>query len=322
MLFQIMAVSVKMKPEIDLFTVMNERYQKMSRGNKAIVRYITDNSNSAAFMTAARLGKAVGVSESTVVRFAIGLGYDGYPEFQKALEEIVKGRLSSIGRVGTRYGKSTQSEIISSVLGSDMKKISDTLEMLDPAAFESAVDIITKSEHIYVLGLRSCAPLAGFLSFYLNMMLSNVVLLQTTSSSEIFEQMLRINEKDCFIGISFPRYSMRTLKSMEFANQRNAGVISITDCMTSPMTMYSSCNLLCRSDQISIVDSLVAPLSLINALVVAICIKRQESTIRELDTLEQVWSDYQVYGTDEINILNEDVIRNYPELHIGKENED
>ena len=308
------------KADIDLFAKMNEQYQKMSRGNKAIVRYITDNSNSAAFLTAARLGKAVGVSESTVVRFAMSLGYDGYPEFQKALEEIVKGKLSSIGRVGTKYAKSSQSEIISSVLGSDIEKITDTLEMLDPVAFESAVNIITNSEHIYVLGLRSCSPLAGFLSFYLNMMLSNVIHVQTTSISEIFEQMMRINEKDCLIGISFPRYSMRTLKTMEFANSRKAGLISITDSLTSPMTMYSSCNLLCRSDQISIVDSLVAPLSLINALVVAICIKCQESTIRELDTLEQIWSDYQVYNTDEINILNEDVIRNYPELHIGKNN--
>lgn len=303
----------------DLFSKMNADYSHMSRGQKAIVRYIFDNLNSAAFLTAARLGKEAGVSESTVVRFSMEMGFDGYKEFQESLADIVKGKLSAIGRMDIKYGKSTQSEILTSVLSSDAEKINDTLSLIDPAAFKSAVDEITSAENIYIVGLRSCAPLAGFLSFYLNIMLKNVRLLSTSDANEIFEQMIRIGDRDCLIGISFPRYSMRTLKAMEFANQRKAAVISITDSVTSPMTMYSSCSLLCRSDQVSIVDSLVAPLSLINALVVAICMKKQDSVIKDLDSLEQIWSDYQVYGTDEINFLNEDAIRNYPELHIGKD---
>lgn len=296
----------------DLISKMNERYSDMSKGQKALVTYISDNYDHAAFLTAAKLGKEVGVSESTVVRFATLLGYEGYPEFQKSLEEIVKGKLTSIQKMGAKYGKSSQSEILTSVLRADIEKIGDTLETLDAIAFESAVDTIIDARNIYVIGIRSCAPLANFLSFYLNIMFGNVRLVQTTSISEIFEQMIRINEEDVVIGISFPRYSMRTLKAMEFANNRNSKVITVTDSVHSPMNLYSSCNLLARSDSVSIVDSLVAPLSVINALVVALCMKRQDQVVDNLETLEKIWQDYQVDGSDEINFLDEDAIRNYP----------
>lgn len=296
----------------DLISKMNERYSEMSKGQKALVTYISDNYDHAAFLTAAKLGKEVGVSESTVVRFATLLGYEGYPEFQKSLEEIVKGKLTSIQKMGAKYGKSSQSEILTSVLRADIEKIGDTLETLDAIAFESAVDTIIDARNIYVIGIRSCAPLANFLSFYLNIMFGNVRLVQTTSISEIFEQMIRINEEDVVIGISFPRYSMRTLKAMEFANNRNSKVITVTDSVHSPMNLYSSCNLLARSDSVSIVDSLVAPLSVINALVVALCMKRQDQVVDNLETLEKIWQDYQVDGSDEINFLDEDAIRNYP----------
>lgn len=297
--------------EFDIITRMNEKYIKMSKGHKAIAAYISDHYDQAAFMTAAKLGETVGVSESTVVRFAMHLGYEGYPEFQNALAEWVKNKLNSVQKMGAKYGKSTQSEILTSVLSADIEKIQDTIVNLDPAAFEAAVDIILGAQTIYLIGVRSCEPLADFLHFYLNMIRGNVVLIKTTSVSEMFEQMIRVGEKDAVIGISFPRYSMRTLKTMEFANDRNAKVITITDSIHSPMNLYSSCNLLARSDMVSIVDSLVAPLSVINALVVALCLRRPDDVKRNLETLEDVWNNYQVYLNDEINFIDEEPILNY-----------
>lgn len=297
--------------EFDIITRMNEKYIKMSKGHKAIAAYISDHYDQAAFMTAAKLGETVGVSESTVVRFAMHLGYEGYPEFQNALAEWVKNKLNSVQKMGAKYGKSTQSEILTSVLSADIEKIQDTIVNLDPAAFEAAVDIILGAQTIYLIGVRSCEPLADFLHFYLNMIRGNVVLIKTTSVSEMFEQMIRVGEKDAVIGISFPRYSMRTLKAMEFANDRNAKVITITDSIHSPMNLYSSCNLLARSDMVSIVDSLVAPLSVINALVVALCLRRPDDVKRNLEMLEDVWNNYQVYLNDEINFIDEEPILNY-----------
>lgn len=301
-----------MEQSRDIITRMNERYIKMSKGHKAIATYISDHYDQAVFMTAAKLGETVGVSESTVVRFATALGYEGYPEFQKALEEWVKNKLNSVQKMGAKYGKSTQSEIVSSVLLADVEKIQDTIVNLDVAAFEAAVDIILEARTVYLVGVRSCEPLADFLHFYLNMIRGNVVLVKTTSVTEMFEQMIRIGETDAIIGISFPRYSMRTLKAIEFANDRNAKVITITDSIHSPMNLYSSCNLLARSDMVSIVDSLVAPLSLINALVVALCLKQPEAVKQNLETLEEVWNNYQVYLNDEINFIDEEPMLNYP----------
>ncbi|MCR5488259.1 MAG: MurR/RpiR family transcriptional regulator [Lachnospiraceae bacterium] len=299
----------------DLFTKINENFRKMSKGQKSLVRLLNDDLNSAAFMTASRMGKAAGVSESTVVRFAMSLGFEGYPEFQEALQGIVKGKLTSVSRMSAKYGQSRQSEIITSVFHSDIEKINDSIEILDPRAFESAVEILLSSRRIYCIGLRSCAPLAHFLAFYLNMIFDDVRLIESTSASEIFEQLLRVGKNDCVVGISFPRYSMRTLKAMEYANEKSAKLIAITDNENSPLTMYSSCNLLVRSDQVSIVDSLVAPLSLINALIVALSMRRQDAVLKDLTELEHIWADYQIYGNDEINLVNEETIANYPEMH-------
>jgi len=292
----------------DIITRINEKYSSMSKSHKKIAAFISDHYEQAVFMTAAKLGETLDISESTVVRFASGIGYEGYPEFQKALEEWVQNKLSTVQKMNVKYGRSTQSEILSSVLSSDMEKIQDTMENLDPVAFETAVDIILEAKNIYIVGIRSCEPLADFLSFYLNMIRGNVKLLRTTSVSEMFEQMIRIDENDAIIGISFPRYSMRTLKAMEFANDRNAKVITITDTVHSPMNLYSSCNLLARSDMVSIVDSLVAPLSVINALVVALCLKRPEEVKQGLEMLEDVWNNYQVYLNDEINFIGDEPI--------------
>ena len=301
-----------MENRYDIITRINQYYGKMSKGQKTIANFIYDHYDQAVFMTAAKLGDTVGVSESTVVRFASCVGYSGYPEFQKDLEEWVQNKINSVQKIDAKYGRSTQSEIVTSVLNADIEKITDTIDNLDPAAFETAVNTILKARNIYIMGIRSCAPLADFLHFYLNMIRGNVILLRTTSVSETFEQMIRIDENDAMIGISVPRYSMRTLKAMEFANDRNAKVIAITDSVHSPMNLYSSCNLLARSDMVSIVDSLVAPLSLINALVVAMCLKRPEEVTKNLKELENAWNNYQVYLNDEINFIDEESMLHYP----------
>jgi len=293
---------------------IKNKYDKLSKGQKLLADYIISNYDKAAFLTAAKLGALVGVSESTVVRFAMNLGYQGYPEFQRALEEMVRNKLNSIQRMEVAYGRISQPQILSSVLQADADKIKLTLENIDEKAFETAIDILLNAKHIYVLGIRSCSPLANFLSFYLNMLFDNVHLIQTNSASEIFEQMIRIDEQDTIIGISFPRYSVRTLKAMEFANNRNAKVITLTDSIHSPMNLYSSCNLIARSDMASIVDSLVAPLSVINALVVALCMRKQTEVVNTLETLEKIWDEYQVYSNDEINYVENDVILKDPYL--------
>lgn len=294
----------------DILSRISEQYNKMSKGHKAIANFIFEHYDQAVFMTAAKLGETLGISESTVVRFADRVGYTGYPEFQRALEECVKSKLGSIQKMNAKYGKSTQSEVLASVIAADIEKLQHTIDNLDPAAFESAVETILAADTIYIMGLRSNEPLAEFLHFYLNMIRGGVVLLRTTSVSETFEQMIRINEKDCFIGISFPRYSMRTLKAMEFASDRNAKVIAVTDSPHSPMSLYSSCNLLARSDMVSIVDSLVAPLSVINALVVALCLRCPQDVKRNLEMLEETWNNYQVYLNDEINFIDDEPMLN------------
>lgn len=304
----------------DLLNRINKYYSKMSKGQKLLATYITDNYDKAVFLTAAKMGDIVGVSESTVVRFAMSLGYKGYPEFQKALEELVRHKLNSVQRMDVTYGRISQSEILETVLKSDADKLKTTLEKIDHSAFELAVDTILQARNIYIVGIRSCAPLASFLSFYLNLMFDNVRLLHTNSSSEIFEQMVRINEDDVIIGISFPRYSMRTLKALEFANNRNAKVITITDSIHSPMNLYSSCNLIADSDMASIVDSLVAPLSVINALIVALCMKKQKEVAKTLTTLEEIWDEYQVYENDEIDVIDDSIKIHYAKLE-GMEHE-
>ena len=298
----------------ELTNRMNEKYSSMSKGQKLLATYITDNYDKAVFLTAEKLGRIVGVSESTVVRFATFLGYKGYPEFQKALEELVRNKLNSIQRMEVTYGRISQSQILETVLQSDAEKIKNTLEHIDQNAFELALDIILNAKHIYIIGIRSCAPLASFLAFYFNLMFDNVHLLHTNNSSELFEQMVRISQDDVIIGISFPRYSMRTLKAMEFANNRSAKVITLTDSIHSPMNLYSSCNLIAKSDMASIVDSLVAPLSVINALIVALCMRKQTEVVQTLEMLEDIWDEYQVYENDEINHIDDHMKMRYAKL--------
>ncbi len=289
----------------NLFTKIQNNYMSFSKGQKKIADFIMSNCEQAVFMTAVKLGKQVGVSESTTVRFAVELGYEGYPEFRQALEEMVLNRLSSVQRIEVAYSNINENEVLDRILMSDADKIKHTLETISKDAFRMAVKSILNAKRVYLIGIRSCAPLAAFLDFYLKQILDDVRLITTNNASEIFEQMIHLNEDDVVIGISFPRYSMRTLKAMEFANKRNAKLITITDSQHSPINLYSSCTLLAKSDMASIVDSLVAPLSVINALVVALCLERKDKVMDTLSEMEKLWEEYQVYNRDDMDPLNE-----------------
>lgn len=288
----------------NILTRMNQLFPSMSKSHKTIAAYLMENYDKAVFFTAARLGKEVGVSESTIVRFAAGLGLYGYPQLHKELEKLVQRKLDNVKQIEFSKEYSNRKELMKVVLQSDIAKLEDTLENLDLTSMDVAVENILKAQTVYIIGLRTCAPLAEILQFYLNLICPRVILLHSTSNSEIFEQMMRINEKDVIIGISFPRYSMRTLKAIEFADSRKAKVIAITDSVYSPMSMYSSCNLLAKSDLASVVDSLVAPLSIINALVMALYMEKQEEVLNNMEMIEHLWEDYQIYSKDEINYFD------------------
>ncbi len=208
--------------------------------------------------------------------------------------------MTSVKRLEVANNDINKNKILESVLLSDAEKIKQTIELCDKDIFKNAVDTILSARRVYVIGIRSCAPLAQFFTLYLRQIVDEVILVSTSSINEIFEQMIKINSKDVAIGISFPRYSMRTLKAIEFANKRNARIINITDSVHSPMNLYSSCNLLAKSDMASIVDSLVAPLSLINALLVALCMEREQEVSKTLSAMEELWAEYQVYNRDDM----------------------
>lgn len=279
----------------DILSVIQNSMPTFSKGQKLIARFILDSYDKAAFMTASRLGKTVNVSESTVVRFAAELGYDGYPSMQKALQEMIRNKLTSIQRIEVANDRIGNQDILSMVMQSDIEKIRLTMEETDRESFRQAVDAILAAKRIYILGVRSAAALADFLGFYFNLIFDNIVLVHTTSVSEIFEQLLRVGSEDVVIGISFPRYSSRTVKAMRFARDRGANVIALTDSEASPLAETASETLLAKSDMASFVDSLVAPLSLVNALIVAVGRRRNKDVEQIFSSLEQIWSEYGVY---------------------------
>ncbi len=283
----------------NLIKEMKGKYSSFSKGQKLIASYIIDHYDKAAFMTAAKLGEEVGVSESTVVRFAIEMGYDGYPKLQKMLREVIKSKLTSAQRLEVSSAQIDSESVLKSVLQSDLNKIRTTLEEADSVTFNAIVEEILQADKIYILGVRSSAPLASFLGFYFNLIFENVRLVHTTSVSEMFEQIVNAKKGDVVLGISFPRYSKRTSKAMEFARNQGATVIGITDNESSPLAICSKYSLFARSDMASFVDSLVAPLSMINALIVAIGLKRKEKIHTTLEKLEKIWDEYQVYEKDE-----------------------
>ena len=275
--------------------VIQTNMATFSKGQKRIASYILSDYDKAAFMTASKLGRLVGVSESTVVRFASVLGYDGYPAMQKALQEMVRSRLTSIQRIEASdvfFG----TDVVASVLQTDMDKIRVAIEEVDRAAFDTVVDKLVSARHIYILGVRSSSFLAGYLNFYLHLIFENVTLVTSNSAGEIFENMLRIGQGDVLVGISFPRYSQSAVKGVQFARDRGADVVAITDSAVSPLYALASSSLLARSDMISFVDSLVAPFSLLNALIVAVGHRKNADIAQTFNRLESIWEEYGVFG--------------------------
>lgn len=279
----------------DLISYIGGKMKGFSKGQKLIAQYIIEHYDKAAFMTASRLGCTVGVSESTVVRFAAEVGFEGYPQLQRALQELIRNRLTSVQRMEVTSDQIGSSDALHKVLNLDIEKIRHTLEEASLEDFNNAVDAIVGAKNIYILGIRSASALSGFLSFYFNHIFENVRLVNTTSASEMFEQILRIGKDDVFIGITFPRYSKRTYNAAAYARANGAQVVAITDSRLSPIAQTADHLLLARSDMTSFVDSLVAPLSLINALIVAVGLKKKDEIAQTYSRLEQIWDEYHVY---------------------------
>ena len=286
----------------DLITKIQSELPGFSKGQKQIARFILEHYDKAAFMTASRLGVTVGVSESTVVRFATELGYDGYPHLQRALQEMIRNKLTSVQRMEVAGDRMGGRDVLQTVLHADMDMIRVTLDEIDRDAFQGAVDALMGAMRIYILGVRSSSALASFLGFYFNLLFENVTLVHTNSVSEIFEQVLRVGPGDVMFGISFPRYSKRTLSAMKYARDRGARVIALTDSQLSPLARVADHVLLARSDMASFVDSLVAPLSVVNALIVAVGMSRRDEIEQTFNKLERIWEEYDVYEKPEDDI--------------------
>lgn len=279
----------------DLLSKISEKLPKLSKGQKQIATYMLEHYDKAAYMTAAKLGGLVGVSESTVVRFANELGFEGYPELQHSLRELIRTKLTTLQRIEITNDRIGNADLLEKVLMSDVEKIKNTLEEIDRDSFNRAVDSLISAKNIYIVGMRSSSSVAEFLYFYLNLIFKRVRLVRTTSGSEIFEQLLRISKDDVIIGISFPRYSKRIINALEYAKSQSAHVVAITDSASSPIAAHADDLLLAKSDMASFVDSLVAPLSIINALIVAIGMKKQAEVASTFERLESIWDEYEVY---------------------------
>lgn len=279
----------------NLIAMIEDGMSGFSKGQKRIANYILNHYDKAAYMTASKMGQLVGVSESTVVRFAIELGFDGYPDMQKSLQELIRMKLTSVQRVEVTNSLIGEGDVLEKILMSDAEKIRRTLEEVDREAFEAAVDKIVAADKIYIIGVRSSSSLAGFLNFNFRMIFDNVKFVQTTSGSEMFEQIMSIGPNDVMIAISFPRYSKRIVNAVEYAHNAGADVISLTDSHQSPIAGVADQLLLARSDLVSFVDSLVAPLSIINAIIVAVSRKKMDDIRIRFDKLEKIWDEYEVY---------------------------
>ena len=279
----------------DILALIHENMDTFSKGQKRIANYILESYDKAAFMTASKLGKRVNVSESTVVRFAAELGYDGYPSMQRSLQKMIRNRLTSVQRIEVANDRMGDQDVLDMVLQSDIDKIRLTLEEIDRESFDKAADAIVAARRIYIVGLRSSASIATFLGFYFNLIFDNVVMISANTVSEVLESLLRVGEGDVVIGISFPRYSSRAVQAMNFARDRGATTIAITDSEASPLAPISNYTLKARSDMASFVDSLVAPLSLVNALLVAVSRKKNDDLAHTFQTLEDIWDEYGVY---------------------------
>ncbi|EEH97859.2 MurR/RpiR family transcriptional regulator [Clostridium tertium] len=285
----------------DLMRLIQARFSRLSKGQKLIAEYILKNYDKAAFMTAAKLGVSVGVSESTVVRFANELGFSGYPKLQKALQELIKNKLTTVQRLELSNDYVSEGYALKGVLKADMENIRATLEKINYNTFEEVVNKIFEAKRIYIIGLRSSTALAEFLGFYLNIILQNVKTVGY-GISDIFEQMINVEEGDLVIGIGFPRYASRTIDALAFAQDRGADVVAITDSLLSPLASKSDYALIAQSNMASFVDSLVAPLSVINALIIAVGMREKQSITDTFNNLELIWKDYNVYSYNNKNV--------------------
>lgn len=283
--------------ESDLLVRLNRSFKSLSKGQKQIASYITENYDRAAFITASKMGRIVGVSESTVVRFAYTLGYDGYPELQKSLQELIRNKLTSVQRIQLTSDMN-QNDVLKTVLKADMSNIRATIDTIDNATFNSVVDSLFGAKKVFILGIRSAAPLAQLLSYYLGFVLDDVILVGS-SIGDVYESIVRITENDLCIGISFPRYSSRTIDALKFAKTKGAGIVAITDSVFSPIAELADKSLIARSDMASFADSLVAPLSLINALIVACSLRRKDDVYNRFSQLESIWGTQKIYVTRE-----------------------
>lgn len=279
----------------NLFATLGSRIPEFSKGHRRIADYILSHYDKAAFMTASKLGESVGVSESTVVRFASELGFDGYPELQKALQEEMRTRLTAVQRIEVSFDRFGRDEVFKSVLLHDIDRIRRTLEETDPKDFSSAVEDIISADRIYIMGIRSSAALASFLGYYFRLMLPRVTVIETGSRSELYEQLMYMTDRDVLVGISFPRYSRQTVLAINYARDVGAKTVAITDRNDSPIALRADKSLLAKSDMVSFVDSLVAPLSLINALIVAVSIQNRELVSKNFERLDKIWEEYDVY---------------------------
>ena len=283
----------------DILRNIEENMDGFSKGQRQIARYLLAHYDKAAYMTAAKLGSEVSVSESTVVRFVMELGYAGYPEFQKALQELIRTKLTSFQRMEVTNHLIGDGDVLEKVLNTNVDNIRHTLESISRAAFHDAVDALVKAKNIYIIGVRSSAMLANFFSYSLQMIFDNVRLIDTTAGSELFQQMMAIGEGDVLFAISFPRYSKRVIKAVEFARRAGADVVALTDSPESPIAPSAQQVLIAQSDMASYVDSLVAPLSLLNAIIVAVSRTNEEAVRERLQKLEHIWDEYDVYDKNQ-----------------------
>ena len=279
----------------DILSVLQERATTFSKGQRAIARYITESYDKAAFMTASKLGRTVGVSESTVVRFAVELGYDGYPTMQKAMQEMVLNRLTSVQRIEVANDRIGDQDILSLVLQSDMEQLRKTVSSVDRKDFSAAVNAILDARRIYVLGVRSASALASFLGYYLNLMFEDVHTITASGTGQVLEKLISAGPDDVVIAFSYPRYSTSTVTGASFCHSKGAKIVAMTESRTSPLGQTSDFVLQTKSDMASLVDSLVAPLSVVNALVVALAARREEKLAKTFSRLEEIWEKYQVY---------------------------
>ncbi|MBP5262487.1 MAG: MurR/RpiR family transcriptional regulator [Clostridiales bacterium] len=280
-----------------ILETIEKLYPEMSKSQKAIADYVLSSYDKAAYMTAGKLASSVNVSEATVVRFTTEIGFSGYPAFQQALKEELKSRLTSVQRLDYTEKFADNMAVVQEVMKTDVSNVRNTLDNLSQESFDSAVDMILNARKIYIMGIRASAPLSEFMHFYMTMLFDDVVLVRSNCTNELFEQVMPITDNDVLIGISFPRYSARTINSLAYAHNRGAKTIAITDRSGTAMTENADVALLATSSMASFVDSLTAPLSLINALLVALGMHRKEHLKTSFESLETLWSQYKVYET-------------------------